>query len=141
MVTKQVGDISEITFAAWCLEQGAGFSLPLGDRLPYDVIVDYDSKLIKAQVKTMWQRRDGVLAVSIKSVSTRNGKYISTGYDGKVDVIVGFDPTTRKLYRFLPEHFNNKYEISLRSKAAKNNQHKKTNKLEDFELTSLTQLC
>ena len=54
MYTKQKGDIAEQASILKLLELGWGVSKPIGDRHPYDLIVDIQGKLCKCQVKSAW---------------------------------------------------------------------------------------
>ncbi len=54
MSTKLKGDIAEQAAILRLLELGWGVAKPLGDRLPYDLIVDINGKLIRLQVKSAW---------------------------------------------------------------------------------------
>ncbi len=52
--TKLKGDIAEQSFALKCLKKGWDISIPIGDRLPYDLILDVNGALFKIQVKSAW---------------------------------------------------------------------------------------
>lgn len=54
MDTKLKGDIAEQAVILKALELGWGVSVPVGDRLPYDLILDIEGKLQKIQVKAAW---------------------------------------------------------------------------------------
>jgi hypothetical protein len=54
MMTKQKGDVAEQAVILRALQNGWGASRPIGDRLPYNLIVDIDGCLIKIQVKSAW---------------------------------------------------------------------------------------
>jgi len=54
MSTKLKGDIAEQAAILKLLELGWGVSKPIGDRMPYDLIVDILGKLVKVQVKGAW---------------------------------------------------------------------------------------
>jgi hypothetical protein len=49
---KHQGSIAEHLFATEALRQGFGVLMPLGDFLPYDVIVDHEGTLHRVQVKS-----------------------------------------------------------------------------------------
>ena len=55
MDTKQKGDIAEHAVALYALKQGWGVLQPIGDRLPYDLVLDVDGTLIRVQVKSAWR--------------------------------------------------------------------------------------
>lgn len=54
MDTKLKGDISEQSVILFALQKGWGVAKPIGDRLPYDVILDINGRLVKVQVKSAW---------------------------------------------------------------------------------------
>jgi hypothetical protein len=54
MDTKLKGDIAEQAAILQALKRGWGVLRPVGDRLPYDLVLDLDGALIKVQVKSAW---------------------------------------------------------------------------------------
>jgi len=54
MDTKLKRDIAEQSVLLFALKMGWGVSKPIGDRLPYDLILDVDGKLVRIQVKSAW---------------------------------------------------------------------------------------
>ena len=54
MDTKLKGDIAEQTVITECLKRGYDVLTPIGDRLPYDLVIVNDSKFIRIQVKSAW---------------------------------------------------------------------------------------
>ena len=54
MDTKLKGDIVEQAVILYALKQGWGVLRPIGDRLPYDLVLDVDGKFIRIQVKSAW---------------------------------------------------------------------------------------
>jgi len=54
MDTKLKGDIAEQSVVLFALKKGWGVSIPVGDRLAYDLILDVSGKLAKIQVKSAW---------------------------------------------------------------------------------------
>ena len=54
MDTKIKADIAESAVVTELLKHGVDVLVPYGDRLPYDVAVAIDSKLLKIQVKSAW---------------------------------------------------------------------------------------
>jgi len=52
MKAKQQGAIAEQLFATQALRKGFGVSMPLGDFLPYDLIIDNSGILFRIQVKS-----------------------------------------------------------------------------------------
>ena len=54
MDTKLKGDIAEQAAIMKALEHGWAALKPLGDRLPYDLVLDIKGKLVKIQIKSAW---------------------------------------------------------------------------------------
>jgi len=52
--TKLKGDIAEQRVILEALKRNWGVSIPTGDRLPYDLVIDIDGTLLKIQVKSAW---------------------------------------------------------------------------------------
>lgn len=52
--TKHKGDIAEQAVILKALQMGWEVAKPVGDRLPYDLIIDLNGKLVKVQVKSAW---------------------------------------------------------------------------------------
>jgi len=139
--TKQIGDYSEASFVAWCLRYGAGVSIPIGDRLPYDVIVDVLGTLIRVQVKTAYQRSEDTFSINLASVSTKDGEVVHNTYEGKVDAIVAYNLSSDKFYVLKPGDIADcKREFKLRLGPAKNGQTVGVHMAEDYELTDTLRL-
>tara|TARA_R100001530_G_C4279867_1_gene145301 strand:- start:455 stop:868 length:414 start_codon:yes stop_codon:yes gene_type:complete len=49
---KHIGTIAEIKFIAKALQYHYNVSVPIGDNLPYDCVVEYEGKLSKIQIKS-----------------------------------------------------------------------------------------
>jgi hypothetical protein len=54
MDTKLKGDIAEQAAILHALRRGWGVLKPVGDRLPYDLVLDVQGTLVKVQVKSAW---------------------------------------------------------------------------------------
>ena len=54
MNTKLKGDIAEQAAIFQALKRGWGVAVPVGDRLPYDLVFDIKGLLVKVQVKCAW---------------------------------------------------------------------------------------
>jgi PD-(D/E)XK endonuclease len=54
MDTKLKGDIAEQAVIFEVLKKGWGVLRPIGDRLPYDLVIDIERRLVKIQVKSAW---------------------------------------------------------------------------------------
>lgn len=58
MDTKLKGDIAEQSCILLALQKEWGVLRPIGDRLPYDLVLDINGVLVKIQVKTAWRRKN-----------------------------------------------------------------------------------
>lgn len=54
MDTKLIGDIGEQAVVLECLKRGWNVLTPVGDRLPYDILIEINNCFIKIQVKVAW---------------------------------------------------------------------------------------
>ena len=54
MDTKLKGDIAEQAVILLALKQGWGVLRPIGDRLPYNLVLDINGSFLKIQVKNAW---------------------------------------------------------------------------------------
>ena len=54
MNTKLTGDIAEQAVVLQALRNGWEVLKPVGDRLPYDLVLDVDGTFVKIQVKSAW---------------------------------------------------------------------------------------
>ena len=90
MSTKQKGDISEAMVLAELLKHNYDVLIPFGDRLPYDIGVDINSKLIKIQVKTAWLDKYGYWKCSLKKTLTNSRIIKRKNYSiFDIDFIIG----------------------------------------------------
>lgn len=108
--------------------------LPLGDNLPFDLIVFHNNKFFKCQVKTSSQiSKEGSL---IFSITTNNwySKTIHKYTNEEVDVWILCDGKDIFLMRFDENHSTN--TIALRNSPPKNNQRKKIKFKHDYLISS-----
>lgn len=56
--TKLKADIAEYAVLANLLNRGFKCLTPIGDRLPYDLAIDLNGKLLRIQVKNAWKQKD-----------------------------------------------------------------------------------
>ncbi len=97
MNTKQKGVVSEYAVVLKAMEFGWGVSTPLGDHLPYDLILDLAGKLVKIQVKHAWKKkRSGTYATDNRRTKTnrrvmKREKYRLNDFDFAVVTLEGSD--------------------------------------------------
>lgn len=108
MDTKTIGLSSELHCMTYFTDLGYGVSVPLGDNLRYDLIVDYKNVLFRVQVKKSSIWTDGVISFSCRSTvqnsrQTRNRKYspeeidcFATFWDGVCYIVPVEEASTQK---------------------------------------------
>ncbi|MBF0490861.1 MAG: endonuclease, partial [Candidatus Omnitrophica bacterium] len=71
MDTKLKSDIAESAVITELLFRGFNVLRPVGDRLPYDIAVDHDGRLVRIQVKCAWyDKKDDVYVVDARRTKT-----------------------------------------------------------------------
>ena len=71
MSTKLKGDIAEQAAILRLLELGWGVAKPIGDRHPYDLIVDIEGVLARLQIKSAWfNKSDNNYCVDVRRTQT-----------------------------------------------------------------------
>jgi len=87
MDTKLKADIAESATITELLRRGFRVMHPVGDRLPYDIALELDRKLIRIQVKSAWFVRSGnYWAVDVRRTKTnrrvmRRDRYSNRDFD------------------------------------------------------------
>ena len=87
MDTKLKADIAESAVITELLRRGLRVLQPVGDRLPYDLAVDVNSKLLRIQVKSAWLvRPKNYYAVDVRRTKTnrkimRRDRYNENDFD------------------------------------------------------------
>lgn len=82
MDTKLKGDIAEQALVLFALKKEWGVSIPIGDRLPYDIILDVEKTLFKIQVKSAWfDEKKQNFVVDNRRTKTNRRKMIRAEYD------------------------------------------------------------
>ncbi len=87
MKTKIKGDIAEQSVILQALKRKWGVSVPVGDRLPYDLVFDIKGILVKIQVKSAWydSNKNNYVTDNRKSLTNqktiRHSKYDLADFD------------------------------------------------------------
>ena len=85
MDTKLKADIAESAVMTELLRRGFKVLKPVGDRLPYDLAVDFSGKLLRIQVKSAWfDRKKKMYSVDVRRTKTNRRKMVRERY-GKGD--------------------------------------------------------
>ncbi|MBU1888222.1 MAG: endonuclease [Candidatus Omnitrophica bacterium] len=114
MDTKLKADIAESAVTTELLRRGFKVLKPIGDRLPYDLAIDADSKLIKIQVKSAWFYK-GAYKADSRMTKTNRRKIIRKYYDkNDFDFAIIYIQDLNIFYIMPQETFSGyKSEISL----------------------------
>ena len=80
MDTKLKADIAESAVITELLRRGFRVVKPVGDRLPYDLAIDINGKLLRIQVKSAWLY-DGAYKVDVRRTKTNRRKMIRKYYN------------------------------------------------------------
>lgn len=84
MDTKLKADIAESAVITELLKRGFRVLKPVGDRLPYDLAVDHNGKLIKIQVKCAWyDSSEDAYIVDVRRTKTNRRKMLRHRYTAK----------------------------------------------------------
>ena len=74
--TKLTGDISETIVQLELLKRGFNVLKPIGDRLPYDLAIDLDGKIIRLQIRTAYKSKNNNSYIgNIRIAKTNRKKY------------------------------------------------------------------
>lgn len=81
MDTKLKGDIAEQAVIMEALKRGWAVLKPLGDRLPYDLVLDVRDNLIRVQVKSAWfDNKSGNFIVDNRRTKTNRRRMLRELY-------------------------------------------------------------
>jgi hypothetical protein len=116
--SKAIGETTEAAILAHLIRRGDSVSLPFGNNQRYDMIVDREGALIKAQCKT-GRLRNGVVVFKVSSCNGFTGEH--RAYGGQVDVFLVWCPELNTVYE-VPVAACGKQQKSLRVVRTKNGQ-------------------
>ena len=117
--TKRLGLMGELKAQYDFIKMGYEVSIPLGDYLPYDLIAIKDGKLIKIQVKTTENVKEGKMIFDL----TSQNYYISKKYtENDIDIFYLYCLETEKSYILPVKDAPNCGKWYLRIEPTKNNQ-------------------
>lgn len=112
--TKQKGNLTELQCLTAFVEEGCGVSIPYGDCLPYDLVVDIDGYLFKVQVKTSSIKDESSIKFSCRSThvncrgvsnvryKAEDVDYFATYWEGQCYLVPFNECSTEKTLRFSP---------------------------------------
>ena len=137
MDTKLKADIAESSAITALLKRGFNVLKPVGDRLPYDLAVDINGKLIKLQVKSAWSRNSVYIVDSRRTKTNRHlmlrQRYSNKDFDFALLYIEDLD-----LFFVMPVSVFNSYKSEITLTVGKENQRnpKSSKYLENWDLLS-----
>jgi len=127
MHTKLKGDIGELIAAQELLRRGWHVAFPYGENLKYDLIIEKDGDIKRAQVKTVMPK-NGVLHINCRS----SNNWSVVHYDkNDFEVLIAVDLNTSKVY-FIPSKKIGRNLINIRIEPTKNFQKKGINLAQSF---------
>lgn len=132
MNTRTIGELTELKCQIFCLEKGYIVSKPIVDNARYDLLLDYNGKFYRIQIKTSrWMSKDheGIIFNCKSQHSISGGNKIMKYTPDEID----FFMTEFENKFYLVPCENTKNEMRLRFKPTKNNQDNKANFAKDFE--------
>lgn len=131
--TKDIGILSELKVITELVSMGYIVSQPYGDNAPYDFIIDNGDKIIKVQVKTAQERKDGSLIISlVKREGSKRLKRKAYNLLG-VDAVIAYSRSQNQFYYIDLKKYQCD-EIILRPKSSVKRMIKTINIAEDFLL-------
>jgi len=134
MDSKRKGRIALLKVQLRAVERGCMTSVPTSEDCRYDLILDEDSKLRRAQVK--WGGMECSHAANAVQVDLRKdgkGGPKSKCYSAsEVDLILIYVPQVDRVLAFGPEHFDGKGALIIRLAPPKNGQLKNLRMYADF---------
>ena len=136
MTTNQKGAIAEAAIALEAIKLGVEVYRPMAESGRYDLIFGLEDRLLRVQCK--WAARRGETLV-IPCQSCRRGPdgFLRRRYTAdEIDAVAAYSADLDRCY-FIPiERVEGKPSIQLRISPARNNQRRRINRAEDFELAA-----
>ena len=124
MNTVSIGDVGESLAIAKFIREGLTVSKPLSNNARYDLIVEFNNKLYKVQVKTTNAIKEGKMIFATKTTNYTKGSWESKSYSqDEIDIffLYCFENEWCGLY-FSNETINIPVELNIRITPPKNGQ-------------------
>lgn len=116
MDTKLKGDIAEQAVILYALQQGWEVLKPIGDRLPYDLVLEVENVFVKIQVKSAWfDDKKKNYVVDTRRTKTNRRRMLRSNYaENDFDFAVIYIQESQTFYVFpVAEFINYGSEIHL----------------------------
>lgn len=107
---KEVGERTEAAILNHFIQKGVPVSIPWGNNQRYDLILEIDGKLLKAQCKTGSYKK-GVVSFS---TSSKAGGKVRKDYGGQIDCFLVYCKQLDKVYKVDIESAPNINNMTLR---------------------------
>lgn len=130
--TRIKGELTEMKCQLYCLENGYIVSKPILDNARYDMVLDYNGRLYRIQIKTsrwMSEEHEGIIFSCKSQHSISGGNKIMKYTPDEIDF---FMTEFENKYYLIPCE-STKAEMRLRFKPTKNNQDHKAHFAKDYE--------
>ena len=130
--TKIKGELTELKCQLYCLEKGYIISKPIVDNARYDLVLDYNGKFYRIQIKTsrwMSEEKEGLIFNCKSQHSISGGNKIMKYTPEEID----FFMTEFENKFYLVPCKTSKNEMRLRFKPTKNGQDHKAYFAKDYE--------
>lgn len=138
--SKWIGDKSELSVAHKLVMLDVGVSKPMGDNLPYDLIMDINNKLYRIQVKTARLQNNGdtLNAHTGRSIIGKDKKYKNYTYTKEeIDYFAIHCIDNNETCLIPITEAENARSITVRRVQAKNNQNSSVRFIEDCLLENV----
>ena len=138
MDTRITGELTELKCQMFCLERGFIVSKPIVDNARYDLLLDYNNKFYRIQIKTsrwMSEEHEGIVFNCKSQHSIAGGNKIMKYTPEEVD----FFMTEFEGEFYLIPCERAKSEMRLRFKPTKNHQDDKATFAKDFKFEEVIQ--
>ena len=133
MNTSAKGELAVLKVLERCIDRDVIASRPTTECNRYDLVLDVDGKLWRAQVKYGnggSGQSSGCVSVRLASVGRKGERAYSSQ---EIDVILVYLPKTDKVYWLPKEVWEGKGRLSIRLEPTKNKQGRRCNTATDFE--------
>ena len=140
--TKRKGDISEIEVLLAYKRAGYIVSVPWGENVGYDLLVDNGKKIDRVQVKTgRFHKNNNTITFETSNITTKEGNIIRKNYIKRADIFAIYSPDFDEVYCVpVNDTLNNSYNFSLRLSRPKNNQKKGIRYAQNYIIKNLNDI-
>lgn len=136
MHTIDKGEVARYLAIVLLMKKDAIVSIPTSENSSYDLIVDYQSKLYRAQVKKLIPQNNGTLKLPACSKILKDNKWHDVKYTQcDIDWLLGIDIEQNKMYKldYTTGKFDNYSGFILRLEPTKNNNMARIRFAKDYE--------